>query len=174
MSSPVLTTDRLELWLPVQEDAARLYAVVENVHTRRFLGGTAPTPSDHFNRFQRNAGSWYLNGYGGFMVRLRGHDEVIGNCGVFHTYRGLGSDFDDSAEAGWIIGHDHVGKGLGREAMEAVFAWFDREHGPRRVVCMIAPENAASIKLATRFGFTPIRDAALPDGEPLRLFERLP
>ena len=172
MSAPFLTTDRLELWMPVKEDIPRMYAVVADVHTSRHFGAV-PTESDHFTRFQRNAGSWYLNGYGGLMVRLRGRDEVIGNCGVFHSHRGLGADFDDSPEGGWIIAHEHVGKGLGREAMEAVFAWFDREHGPLRTVCMIAPANEPSLRLAARLGFTAMRDAEFA-GEAIRLLERQP
>jgi RimJ/RimL family protein N-acetyltransferase len=56
--------------------------------------------------------------------------------------------------------------------MWAVLAWFDREHGSRRAVCMIAPENEPSVKLAARVGFTPFRDTELPDGAAVRLFER--
>lgn len=51
----------------------------------------------------RNAGSWYLCGYGALMLRLRGRQEVIGNCGGFHIFRALGDDFDDNPEAGWIV-----------------------------------------------------------------------
>ena len=77
-------------------------------------------------------------------------------------------------EAGWILAHDQVGKGLAGEAMTAVFAWFEREHGPQRIVCMVAPENTPSIRVAEKFGFVPMRDAVLADGEPIRLFERVP
>jgi len=108
------------------------------------------------------------------MVRLRGHEALIGNCGVFHTFRGLGDDFDDNPEGGWIVAAEHAGQGIGREAMRAVLDWFDREKGPRRIVCMIAPENEPSLKLAARLGFTVMRDADLTTGEPVRLLERVP
>jgi RimJ/RimL family protein N-acetyltransferase len=58
--------------------------------------------------------------------------------------------------------------------MTAALDWFEREHGRRRIVCMIVPENAPSIALARRLGFTPMRDAVLPDGDTVRLFERVP
>ena len=170
---PAIVTERLELWLPAKEDIAQMAAIVAHPETGRFLG-RGSTFADHFTRFQRNCGSWFLHGYGSFMVRLRGREEVIGNAGVFHSYRGLGEDFDDSPEAGWILAHDQVGKGIGREAMSAALAWFEREHGPQRIVCMTAPENAASIGLAQKLGFTPMREATLPDGETVSLFERLP
>ena len=171
--APRLLTARLDLRVPVAADLAAMAAIVAHPQTGRYLG-PASEFSDHFTRFQRNCGSWFLHGYGSFMLRRRGRGELIGNAGVFHSHRGLGADFDDSPEAGWILAHDQVGQSLGREAMGAALAWFEREHGPRRIVCMTAPENGASIALAEKLGFSPMRDAELPDGDAVRLLERLP
>ena len=171
--APHLLTERLDLRLPVPADFPAIMAIVDHAETARFLGPRSGAP-DHFMRFCRGAGSWLLYGYGMFTVRLRGSEEVIGNCGIFHSWRAIGEDFDDTPEAGWILRHDQVGRGIGREAMSAALAWFDAEHGPRRVVCMIATENAASLRLAGNLGFTPMRDTELPDGETVTLFERTP
>ena len=170
--APVLVTERLELRLPAAGDFEATMAIVGDAETGRFLG--QPSEADPFLRFCRSAGSWLLYGYGTFVIRPRGSDELIGNCGIFHSIRGLGADFDDAPEAGWILRRDEVGKGLAHEAMAAVLAWFERAHGPRRVTCLIAPGNVPSIRLAAKLGFTPMREALLPDGEPVRLFERLP
>ena len=170
--APHLVTERLDLRLPTASDVAAMAAIVSHEDTRRHLG-PAFDPADHFLRFSRNAGSWLLYGYGGFMVRLRDSEELIGNCGVFHSWRGLGEDFDDKPEAGWILRHDQVGRGIGQEAMTAALAWFDRIHGPRRVVCMTAPENRASVRLAAKLGFAPMRETVLPDGDAVVLLERL-
>jgi len=170
--APHLVTERLDLRLPTAADVAAMAAIVAHEDTRRHLG-PAFDPADHFQRFSRNAGSWLLYGYGGFMVRLRGSEELIGNCGVFHSWRGLGADFDDTPEAGWILRHDQVGRGIGIEAMTAAFGWFDRAYGPRRVVCMITPENEASVRLAGKLGFTPMRESVLPDGDTVVLLERV-
>ena len=171
--APHLLTERLDLRLPVAADLAPMGAIVVHEETARFLGSRSDA-ADHFMRFSRNAGSWLLYGYGLFMIRLRGSDEVVGNCGVFHSWRGLGEDFDDAPEGGWILRHDQVGRGLGHEAMTAALAWFDRARGPRRVVCLTAPENGASVRLAGKLGFAPLRETVLPDGDTVRLFERLP
>jgi RimJ/RimL family protein N-acetyltransferase len=172
-AGPLLVTERLELWLPTKHDIAPMLAVTDDPMTRRHL--PSQTPADHFQRFFRNAGSWLLYGYGAFMLRERGGSgELIGNVGVFHTLRGLGEDFDDQPEAGWVLRADRTGRGLARQAHEAVLAWFDREHGPRRIVCMIAPGNPPSLALAERLGFRAMREAELPDGTAVRLFERLP
>ena len=171
--APLLTTERLELRLPTAADLAPMAAIVAHAETARYLG-PAFDPADHFMRFCRGAGSWMLYGYGMFIVRLRGSEDVIGNCGVFHTWRGLGVDFDDAPEAGWILRHDQVGRGIGREAMAAALEWFDTEFGPRRIVCMIAIGNEPSMRLADKLGFAPMRDTVLPGGDAVRLFERLP
>jgi len=171
--APHLLTDRLDLRVPLAADLEAMGAIVAHAQTGRYLGPGRDF-ADHFVRFSRNAGSWLLYGYGGFMVRLRGSEDLIGNCGVFHNWRGLGEDFDDAPEAGWILRHDQVGQGLGHEAMSAALAWFDAAHGPRRVVCLIALGNEPSLRLAAKHGFTPMRDAVLPDGDSVRLFERLP
>jgi RimJ/RimL family protein N-acetyltransferase len=161
----MLVTERLELWRPQIGDRPLLEAMMEPAAVRQYLGAMEPSTADVFARLLRNAGSWALYGYGTFMVRERGKHAIAGNCGVFHSWRGLGEDFDDKPEAGWILGESHFGKGIAREAMEAVLDWFDREHGKREVVAMISPDNAPSIKLAQRLGFAPTRLGTLPGGE---------
>jgi RimJ/RimL family protein N-acetyltransferase len=170
---PFLTTERLELWQPRAGDLHAMHAIVTHPSTGRHLGPQAQL-HEHATRFTRNAGSWFLYRYGALMLRPRGQGQVIGNCGVFHTFRGLGEDFDDHPEAGWIVAAEHEGQGLASEAMRAVLAWFDREHGPRRIVCMISPGNAPSLALAAKLGFIAVREADLPDGARVSLFERAP
>jgi RimJ/RimL family protein N-acetyltransferase len=169
---PFLTTERLELWRPRASDRPLLEAMMAPDAVRRFLGNMVPDSVDMHARLLRNAGSWSLYGYGTFMVRERGGEAIIGNCGVFHSWRGLGEDFDDKPEAGWILAESHFGKGIAREAMTAALSWFDHEHGPREVVCMIEPANGPSIALAERLGFKPTREAQLPDGAEIQLFSR--
>lgn len=169
---PLLTTDRLELWLPKVGDTPQVHAIVNEPETARHLG----PPQDYaeaFSRGLRAAGSWLLYGYGMFMLRKAGEEEIIGLAGIFHTYRGLGEGMDDQPEAGWIVGAGHVGRGYAREAMVAALEWFDRTHGPKRVVAMIEVGNDASFALAERLGFAEFRRAE-KDGCELVLLERVP
>ncbi|MFC4253787.1 GNAT family N-acetyltransferase [Altererythrobacter xixiisoli] len=168
---PVILTERLELRPPVPDDFAVTGRIIAHPETARFLG-TRPGQSDQFLRFMRGAGSWLLYGYGPFTLRLRSSGEVIGNCGLFHSWRDLGADFDDVPEAGWILAHDQVGRGLAGEAMGAALDWFDRAHGPRRVTCLIEAGNVASLALAARLGFAAVRDAPLVGGDIIHLLDR--
>lgn len=171
MSGPFLLTERLELWLPTKADLHPLFEIISQTDTRRYLG-PEPTLPDHFMRFARNAGSWTLYGYGTLMVRERGGDgTLLGNCGIFHSVRGLGEDFDDKPEAGWILREEAVGQGYAGEIMRAVLEWFDANIGGE-VVCMIDPDNAPSLKLAAKLGFAPMRDGVLPDGSMVTLLRR--
>lgn len=172
VTPPTLTTARLELRPPVASDFHRSFAIASEPETARYLGPPM-SAAEHFLRFSRSAGSWLLYGYGVFVIRSRGAEDVIGTCGIFHGWRDLGSDFDDQPEAGWVLRGDQHGRGIGYEAMSAVLDWFDGAHR-RRIVCMIDPGNAPSIKLAKKLGFQQLRDVSLPTGEQMRLLEREP
>jgi RimJ/RimL family protein N-acetyltransferase len=169
----VLRTDRLELRVPRRADLDGLVELVAADDTRRFLGRAQPNAAGQFERLLRNVGGWTLYGYGNFAVRLRGHDGLVGNCGVFHSWRGFGQGMDDVPEAGWIVHHDHWGKGIAREAMRAILAWFDATHGRRRIAAMIDESNAASQRVAHALGFLAYARQVF-EGSPLILYERLP
>ena len=169
---PHVLTERLDLRLPEAGDGQTIYEIIGDPETHRFLG-PRESFTDHFSRFMRGAGSWLIYGYGFFMVRQRGSEEVIGNCGIFHSRRGLGEDMDDGPEAGWILSADHTGKGYAREAMVAILDWFDRTRGSRRVTAMIEPGNHASFALAARRGFEEFRRTE-KDGCEVVLLERVP
>ncbi|WP_159979963.1 MULTISPECIES: GNAT family N-acetyltransferase [unclassified Novosphingobium] len=174
----MLTTQRFELHRPVASDLPDLCRLIADEETRRFLGPADPAPQPQFERLLRNAGSWALYGYGSFMVRLPGKPDIIATCGVFHSLRGFGEavGMDDVPEAGWIVRPDWCGKGVAREAMEAALTWFNTEHGPRRVACMIEDGNTASQRLAARLGFAHYAAHEVADGPVpvvLGLYERL-
>jgi RimJ/RimL family protein N-acetyltransferase len=173
--APVLVTERLELWRPRVGDLPGLIALMEPEEIRTYLGPMLPDASSLFARLLRGAGSWSLYGYGGFTVRLIGDDAIIGNCGVFHSWRGFGQGLDDVPEAGWIVAFDHWGKGVAGEAMHAALSWFDATHGRRRIACMIEDDNTASHRLAKKLGFDAYgRQTLKDDGAEVVLYERLP
>jgi RimJ/RimL family protein N-acetyltransferase len=170
---PILRTERLELRIPQRDDLSGLVELVTAEPTRRFLGKAQPTQAAQFERLMRNIGGWTIYGYGNFSVRLHGEAALIGSCGVFHSWRGFGNGMDDVPEAGWIIRHDHWGKGIASEAMQAILAWFDATHGPRRIAAMIEQGNTASQRVARTLGFLAYAKQVF-EGAPLVLYERLP
>ncbi len=167
----ILTTERLELHQPQAADLAGVAAIMVPPAVRRFLGNREVSIADEFARFMRNAGSWALYGYGNFIVRERGAPAVIGICGVFHSWRGFGQGLDDTPEVGWILAEPVWGRGYAGEAATAALAWFDHTHGPRRIACMIEPDNHASLALAARLGFVAYGEQDF-DGSTVMLLQR--
>jgi RimJ/RimL family protein N-acetyltransferase len=85
--------------------------------------------------------------------------------------RGHGGDFDAFPEVGWLFDGAFDGQGYAREAMLAVLEWYDRAGIAGKSVCMIDPDNVASMRLAEKTGFVKTR-TSLFDGTELQLFER--
>jgi RimJ/RimL family protein N-acetyltransferase len=154
VTEPVLSTARLDLWRPAARDHAALIDLLGDEEVRRHLGGRPTDAVEEFNRLCRNAGSWALYGYGTFVCRARGTDEVLGICGVFHSWRGFGQGLDDTPEIGWIFARRTWGQGIASEAARASLAWFDGACPGRRVACMINDTNEASLAVAAKLGFT--------------------
>lgn len=169
----MLRTERLELWRPSTGDIAGMVELVADEETRRFLGPALPDAKQQFERLLRSAGSWSLYGYGNLFMRLPGEAAIVGSCGLFHSWRGYGKGMDDVPEAGWIVHRNHTGQGYAGEAMRAILAWFDAEHGPRRITAMIEVENVASDRLARALGFSPYAEHEI-EGDQLVLYERVP
>lgn len=170
-----LTTERFELRPPAVGDLGGLVELIAPREMRRFLGPAAPDVKSQGDRLLRNAGSWALYGYGSFMVRHLGQTQIVGTCGVFHSWRGFGQGMDDVPEAGWIIHRDLWGQGVAGEVTRAALDWFDKAHGPRRIACMIEDGNIASERVAGGFGFVRYGRHEPEDGTAaLNLFERLP
>jgi RimJ/RimL family protein N-acetyltransferase len=175
LDGPLLVTERFELWKPQASDLEDMIRLLADEETRRFLGNASSEAKPVYERLERNAGSWALRGYGTFPIRLRGKNEIVANCGVFHSWRGFGKGMDDVPEAGWIVRQDHWGIGLAKEVMRAALEWFDHAHGQHRIACMIEKGNVGSERVAAALGFTPYGSHDLgEDGNPVivNLLER--
>ena len=174
MAGIELETERLILRQPVGDDLESRHALVAGEEMRRYLGREPPSLEDSFNRLLRDAGCWALFGWGSFMVFERASRVHVGGCGLFRGARGLGNDFDPFPEAGWVIGHDRWGRGYATEAMTAILGWSEATHGIGRTVCMIAPGNGASERIAAKLGYRPIGEGQYKGDEIMRYARAAP
>ena len=170
----MIETERLVLRGPQPGDHHAIAAMIGDPEVHRYLGQMPDDPvTEVFSRHLRGAGSWALYGYGFFLAHNRVSGELIGQGGVFHTWRGFGKGLDDVPEAGWTLARAHWGQGYASELMHAALRWFDIAHGPRRIACMIEDENVASFRVAERLGFMRYGDHVLEDGASVVLLERI-
>ena len=154
-----IETARLHLRQWRLDEFETFHALTESAPMRRFLGPDPPSREDSFNRLIRNAGSWSLFGYGPLGLFDRESGEAVGSAALFRSLRGFGEDFDRFPEAGWIVAEPFWGRGYATEAMRAILAWFEQEHGGGRTVCMISVGNSASERIAAKLGYRRTREA---------------
>lgn len=149
----MINTDRLVLRKHRVQDTDLIVHLATDPAVLQFIRGLPVTREEAWHRLLRYAGHWSLLNYGMFAVFERATDQFIGEVGLADFQRGLGTDFDDRPEAAWLFTGSSHGKGYAFEAMTAALAWFDHQPLPSDSVCIIDPNNSASIRLAEKLGF---------------------
>jgi RimJ/RimL family protein N-acetyltransferase len=171
VAAPELRTSRLRMRPHRRDDADQLLAMWQDPVVVRHFGGQPVSPEDSWNRLLRYAGHWALNGYGLWAVEELESGRFVGDVGLFEGRRGLGDRFESAPEAGWVLLPAGHGKGYAREAMQAALRWGQSQHRWPRTVCMIDPDNAASIRTAAALGYAEF-DRRPYRGTDLLLLER--
>lgn len=166
-----LLTERLRLRMPCKadfEDSAAMWAEEETV---RHISGRPSTPFMSWARLLRHIGHWHAVGYGYWTVETRDDRRFLGEIGFGDFKRGLGIEQEGLPEAGWVMRRDAAGQGYASEAVAAMLNWADANLSAASTYCLIAPENAASRKLAGRFDYREV-GATQIDGSDCLVLER--
>lgn len=145
----MLETERLLLRKPRLDDD--LTEFVADAEVQRWTGGGGETPAELIERWVRR---WERNGLGQFVVELDG--ALIGRVGfiVWDSRTWATSAYDlagehAETELGWAILEPHWGKGYAVEAARAARAWAT---DVVRIISLIDPANARSIRVAEKLG----------------------
>lgn len=146
---PTLTTARLILRPPQQQDFDGFAAMAQEEATMRYIGGTAPRDAA-WRAMASLAGSWALLGYGMFSVLRRDTNEWIGRLGPWRPGGKEGNWPGD--EVGWGVKASAMGQGFAHEGAVAAIDWAFANLGWHHVIHCIDKRNAPSIKLALRLG----------------------
>jgi len=105
----------------------------------------------------RYPGLWALLGFGYWAVAERATGAFIGDVGFADFKRDFVPSIEGIPELGWVLAAHAHGKGFATEAVRAALMWGD-EHLPHAsTVCIIAPENAASIHVAEKCGYREVQ-----------------
>jgi RimJ/RimL family protein N-acetyltransferase len=156
----LLVTDRLLLrrWRLADLDAlAELFALPE---VWEFPFGRGLTRSESEKWLGRVLEGWEDNGYDMYALELAGTDRLIGFTGL--RLAKWFSEIDGEVEIGWRLHPDSWGNGYATEAaLASLRVGFD-ELGAERIVAVVEPANAASLRLAERLGMRVVREALEP------------
>jgi len=168
---PVLETRYLTLRGHQAGDFEASAAMWSDPAVTRFIGGQPSSREECWARLLRNIGHWSVLHFGYWLVEERDSGRFVGEVGFADFKRDMTPSFAGTPEIGWALAPWAQGRGWGREAVCAALTWGDRALPVRRTVCMIAPENMASISLAQKCGYQAFARATYKS-RPSLLFER--
>jgi RimJ/RimL family protein N-acetyltransferase len=171
MNVPSLLTERLTLRAHRLEDFPALASMWAEPEVFRFIGGKASTEQESWTRLLKFSGHWALQGFGYWAVEEKAGGRYVGDVGFADHKRDMTPSIAGLPELGWVLSPAVHGRGYATEAVRAALAWGDVQGWPR-VVCIISPENLASIRVAEKCGFgetTP----AVHGGKPTLLLTRM-
>lgn len=155
----IIRSTRLDL-VPFSPEFLRASIAGNLPEAERLLGAKLPSawpdyPDTYAHRLAQLEADPSLHGW---LVRgmvLRKPLQLIGHIG-FHT----GPDPEylrelspGGIEFGYTVFEEHRRQGFAFEAAAALMSWAQKEHGIRRFVVSISPENTPSLALAAKLGF---------------------
>ncbi|WP_375395144.1 GNAT family N-acetyltransferase [uncultured Sphingomonas sp.] len=170
MIAPTLITPRLTLTGHTGDDLDDLAAMWADPGVYGMIGGKPQSREEVWIRLLRSVGQWTLFGYGNWVLRDTATGRFIGSAGLLEARRAIDPPID-APETGWALAAHAHGQGYAKEALDAVLAWSDAQRVPR-TMCIIDPDNSASIRLAAKIGYRAIGRATYHD-RPVDLYERM-
>jgi RimJ/RimL family protein N-acetyltransferase len=168
---PVLESERLILRAHRIEDFDDCAAMWGDPGVTRHIGGRPSSREEVWTRILRYLGHWSLLGFGYWVIEDKATGRFVGEVGFADFKREMEPSLDGAPEIGWALAPWAHGRGLATEAVRAVVAWGATHFGARRTVCLISPENLASIRVAQKCGYREFARATYK-GQPTLLFER--
>ena len=169
---PVIETERLRLRGHTRADFDATAAMWADANVTRHIGGKPSTREESWARMMRYPGHWALMGYGFWLLEEKATGRLVGEAGFADFKRTIDPPFTEP-EHGWALASWAHGQGFASEALTAQLAWAEDHFGRAPLVCMIDPDNAASIRLAEKHGYKEFARSTYKDA-PTILFRRLP
>ena len=147
MTIPTLETHRLVLRAIAHGDLDGFAAMYADVEVVRHLGDGRPlTRAATWRTMALFAGHWTLRGYGQWALVEKATGRLVGRAGLWNPegWPGL--------EVGWLVERSRWGCGFASEGGAASLAYAFEALGAQRVISVIEPPNAASIRVAEKLG----------------------
>lgn len=153
----ILETERLLLRRLIPEDLDALYVLYRDPVMRQFFPpeGASPDRTLTYEETKEEL-EWFLNGHprrpelGLWATIHKATGEFIGRCGLLPWT----IDGQEEVEIAYMIARDFWRQGLGTEAARGIRDYAFNNLGLSRLICLIYPQNAASLKVATAIGMS--------------------
>jgi RimJ/RimL family protein N-acetyltransferase len=129
----------------------------------RYIGGVLDR-AQSWRQMALHAGHWALRGYGNWAVERKSDGVLLGRCGLWNPEGWPG------VEIGWKFARHAWGQGYATEAARAAVAWAWTVLNAPRLISVIHPDNASSMRVAERLGLRSTRDDIV-NGQAVVIFE---
>ena len=147
----ILETPRLVLRHLVPEDLDALFALYKDPQMRQYF----PEGVLSYEATKEEL-EWFLQGHpnypelGLWATILKEKGAFIGRCGLLPWT----IEEQQEVEVAYLIDKSYWGKGLATEAAKGIKDYAFNKLNLSRLICLIDPENIASIKVAQKIGMT--------------------
>jgi [ribosomal protein S5]-alanine N-acetyltransferase len=159
-------TARLELCPLDLADADFIIELLNEHDFLRFIGDKGVRDHAGAREYLTNGplDSYARHGFGLMRVTVKGSSQPVGVCGLTRK------PWLDDPDIAYAFLPEARGKGYAFEAASAVVAHARRDGGIRRIVAVVTPDNAASIRVVEKLGLQFERIVVDPSGVELKLF----
>lgn len=147
MKEKILTGKRVFLRQPKAEDFAELARLYKS--SRKFHRGLVQTPINE-KAFGKYLAQSELDANRYFLICLLEDNAIAGSINFSQIFRG---NFKN-CYLGYYLGEKFARKGYMTEAVEIILSFAFKELKLHRIEANVQPENASSIKVLQRAGFT--------------------
>jgi len=144
----ILETERLHLRQLSSEDAEFILELLNEPSFMRNIGDRGVRTIEGANSYILNGpiASYAKNGFGLYLVKLKETAESIGMCGLIKR------DTLEDVDIGYAYLPRFWSKGYAVEAAQAVKEYAKSVIGLHRMVAIVDPENAGSIRVLEKIG----------------------
>ncbi|MFM1896355.1 MAG: hypothetical protein RLZZ385_1429 [Pseudomonadota bacterium] len=164
----IFETPRLtcRLWQP--SDLSAIYELYSDPLGARWVGDGQPITLAECERWlQVTATNYRIRGYGMFALDDKSSGRLVGCCGLVHP----GGQAE--AEIKYAFLRDFWGRGLATEVVPALLEYAAYQHGLKRVIATVAPENLGSRRVLEKSGLLQCAEQRDDNGEQTLVYEWL-
>lgn len=140
-------TARLRHRAMTPDDGEAFFALNSNPDVMRYTGEPAIGSLDEAKHALASYPDFEKHGFGRWGCELKRTGELIGFCGLKRL-----DEFDGEVDVGFRFLPEHWGKGLATEACAASLAFGFETLGLDRIIALVLPENAASVRVLDKCG----------------------
>lgn len=153
---PTIETERLRLVPPTIECLEAYENFYTDPEASKAYGGPISI-EQVWARLKADVGSWYLLGFGVWMVQLKSNNSFVGTCGFWQ-----GKQWPK--ELTWWITPKCRGKGIATEASNAALLYACNKFNWENIETYMNDENIAARALVEKLGGEIIRRESFNDG----------